>query len=374
MKYDVVVIGGSSAGLYAAEILAKNGKKVILFEQADSFNPAIRTYIITPNLFKVIPDIESELILHRSKTYHLQAGSCKSILKLASPDLVIERNQLILYLVRRAKEADVELRVGSRFQGVSTEGGDSQIEVITQKGSEFYQADCVIAADGIGNAVGKVVGLPDPPIVPLLQAEIDLPRNWDPDVTRVWFDVEDTSYFYWLIPDSDKSGVLGLIADPGTDIKRLLDHFLEKHHINALGYQSGMAALHMPSLLNEKRIGNLRILRVGDAAGQVKNTTVGGTVTGLVGAKSAADAILYGVSYKGSLSKGKRELDLHAFIRYLLGKMNQSDYQLLINSLTSPVLSFLQRNNRDSMRSQFWKLAFIQPRFIPLGCKLLLKG
>ena len=48
MKYDVVVIGVSSAGLNAAGILAKNGKKVALFERAVSFAPALRTYIITP--------------------------------------------------------------------------------------------------------------------------------------------------------------------------------------------------------------------------------------------------------------------------------------------------------------------------------------
>ena len=373
MKYDVAVIGGSSAGLYAAEILAKNGKKVIVLEQDDSFNPDVRTYIITSNLFQVIPDFDSGLILHSTRTFHLQAGSNESVLELSDPDLVIDRNQLISSLLSRAKEAGVELRFGAKFQGVLPNDGNPQIEVLTGDGSVIYHADCLIAADGIGNKVGKTVGMPDPPIVPLLQAEVNLPRNWDPDVTKVWFDVEDTSYFYWLIPDSDESGVLGLIADSGADIKRLLDHFLSVHQFSAIGYQSGSAALHKPTLMNEKRIGSFRILRVGDAAGQVKNTTVGGTVTGLVGAKAAAQAILEDIPYKRSLSRGKRELDLHAFIRHLLSKMSQSDYRLMIESLTPPVQSFLRKHNRDSMRSRFWKLAFIQPRFIPLGCKLLLK-
>jgi digeranylgeranylglycerophospholipid reductase len=373
LKYDVAVIGGSSAGLYAAEILARNGKKVILFEQADSFHPSVRTYIITPNLFQIMPDVESGLILHSINTFHLQAGSFESVLELSSPDLVIDRNQLISSLLKRAKKAGVELHFGSEFKGIFTENGYTRIEVLSESGVKSYQADNLIAADGIKNSLGKAVGLPDPQVVPILQAEVTLPEDWDPGVTRIWFEVEDTSYFYWFIPDSDISGVLGLIADPGTDSRQLLDNFLSRQQISPSGYQSGVVALHNPSLVNEKKIGKMRILRVGDAAGQVKNTTVGGTVTGLFGSKAAAQAILNERPYKETLRKGNRELDLHAFIRNLLGRMNQVDYGLLISSLSQPVLSFLRKNNRDSMRSEFWKLVFIQPRFIPLGVKLLLK-
>jgi flavin-dependent dehydrogenase len=373
LKYDVAVVGGSSAGLYAAEILAKNGKKVILFEQANSFNPAVRTYIITSSLYQVMPDVDSDIILHSTNTFHLQAGGSESIFKLSAPDLVIDRKQLILSLLSRAQEVGVEVRIGAKFRGITVADGIQQIEISSQDKIDTYQVDYLIAADGIGNSTGKVVGLPDPPIVPLLQAEVVLPENWDPEVTKVWFDVNDTSYFYWLIPDSKTSGVLGLIADPGSDVRQILDKFLERNQISPTGYQSGSAALHHPFLVNEKEIGQMKVFRIGDAAGQVKNSTVGGTVTGLIGSKAATQAILTGRPYKETLRKGKRELDLHAFIRYLLGKMTQADYGKLINSLSQPVLSFLRENNRDSMRSQFWKLIFLQPRFIPLGFKLLLK-
>ncbi|MCK4490376.1 MAG: FAD-dependent monooxygenase, partial [Anaerolineales bacterium] len=93
MKYDVVVIGASSAGLYAAEILAKSGKRVAVFERAESFAPEIRTYIITPGLFRVMPDIESELILHKINAIHLQASRECAAIKLSSPDLIVERVQ-----------------------------------------------------------------------------------------------------------------------------------------------------------------------------------------------------------------------------------------------------------------------------------------
>jgi flavin-dependent dehydrogenase len=100
---------------------------------------------------------------------------------------------------------------------------------------------------------------------------------------------------------------------------------------------------------------------------------VGGTVTGLFGGKAAAEAILTGSSYREKLRRTQWELDLHYFIRTLLDKMTTADYKNLIGSLTLPVLKLLKNHDRDNMRAHFWKLPILQPRFIPLGFKLLLK-
>ena len=373
MKYDVLVIGASSAGLYAAEILAKNGKNVALVEQANSAQPTRRTYIITPGIFRVMPEIDPKLILHRTSAFHLQAGLESSYLPLSSPDLIVERRQLILSLMKRAENSGVEIITGASFLGLKTVSGITQIQIQTRDGEKSYQAEYLIGADGIGNSVGRAAGLKDFQKVPLLQAEITIPPDWNPEATKVWFDIEDTSYFYWLIPESKTKGVLGLIADPGADIRNLLDRFMTRRNIQPLNYQSGQAALHSPNIRNEAQIGNLKIIRVGDAAGQVKNTTVGGTVTGFFGGKVAAQAILEGISYKKSLRDGMRELNIHFIVRQLLSNMNQKDYDRLIEYLSPAILSFLSINDRDSMRQKIWQLPFIQPRFIPLGLKLLLK-
>ena len=163
------------------------------------------------------------------------------------------------------------------------------------------------------------------------------------------------------------------LGDFGTDLRKLLDQFMDRQNVQPITYQSGQAALHSPGIINETRIGDLRILRVGDAAGQVKNSTVGGSVTGFFGGKAAAEAILSDIPYRRSLRTGKREMDLHFYIRKLLGNMNQVDYQHLVRYLNPAVLSFLSLNDRDSMRRKFRLLPILQPRFIPLGIKLVLK-
>jgi len=258
LKYDVIVIGASSAGLYAAEILAKNGKRVALFEQANSVQPTRRTYIITPGIFRVMPEINTDLILHRTTTFHLEADSVTSQLPLSSPDLTIERSQMILALIGRAKESGVELHFGAKFLRLINVSGNTHIQIQTPSGEKSYQTDYLIGADGIGNLVGRAAGLKDFPIVPLLQAEILLPPDWDPGITKVWFEVEDTSYFYWLIPESETKGVFGLITDPGTDIRNLLDQFLMKLNIKPLSFQSGQAALHSPNISNEAQGFNIQ--------------------------------------------------------------------------------------------------------------------
>jgi len=373
LKYDVVIIGASSAGLFAAEILAKNGKRVAVFDRAESFAPEIRTYIITPGLFRVMPDIESELILHKINAIHLQAGRECAAIQLSPPDLIVERAQLITTLLKRAKKAGVDLHFGSEFKGLITENETTRINVLSNSTETLIEADYLIGADGVASTVGKAAALPNPPTVPLLQVEINLPVNWDPGVVKVWFDYGDTPYFYWLIPDSETKAVVGLIAQPGTNIRILLDRFLTENNFHPLSYQSGKATLYSPGNRIESRVGDLKILLVGDAAGQVKVTTVGGTITGFSGGQAAAAAILDEVLYRKTRKGVTRELDLHFFIRQLLEKMDQKDYVRLIGLLSPPVLSFLSKYDRDTMRQYFWKLLLIQPRFIPLGLKLLFR-
>jgi len=373
LKYDVVVIGASSAGLHAAEVLATNGKKVALFDQAVSFAPEIRTYIITPGLFRVMPETGSDLISHEITAIHLQAADACAIIQLSSLDLIVERSQLITTLLNRAKNAGVEIYFGSEFNGLITESGTTRIKILSSSTEQFIEADYLIGADGETSVVGKAAGLPNPPAVPLLQVEIDLPANWDPGVTKVWFDFRDTTYFYWLIPDSETKAVVGLITEPGANIRGLLDQFLAEKNYHPLAYQSGNAALYSPGNRIESRVGDLKILLVGDAAGQVKVTTVGGTVTGLSGGQAAARAIIDEVPYRKTRRGVTRELDLHFFIRQLLEKMDQEDYVKLVGLLSQPVLSFLSRYDRDTMRQHFWKLLLIQPRFISLGLKLLFR-
>jgi flavin-dependent dehydrogenase len=324
-------------------------------------------------LFRVLPDTAHRFIQHEIEIIELVAGEVSATIQLSSPDLILERSHLLTVLLERARAAGVKVHFGFEFQRlVSREEGIS-LQIMTAGEPQFLRAEYLIGADGVSSSVRQTAGFQELHTVPLLQAEIKLPTHWNPGLTKVWFEVSETPFFFWLIPESKQKAVVGLIAPPGGEIRNTLDDFLKENGFQALAYQSGLVSLHSPKSAAEKRVGDLPILLVGDAAGQVKNTTVGGTVTGLLGAQAAVETILGDKPYHSTLRSVRKELDLHVFIRGMLNKMHQADYQNMIGMLSSPVESFLRKYDRDAMQHQFWKLAFLQPRLMSLGLSLFLR-
>lgn len=370
---DVAVIGASSSGLYAAEQLARAGWRVSVFEQSPSLTPARRTLIVTPQLQHVLGYVPEAAVLHRIQVLALDAPGVSTNVMLQDPDLIVERCRLVHLLADRAQEAGATLCHGHRLQGLEPRPGGVAIHLRTADDKmATVVARAIIGADGPFSDVAVAAGLSRPPAVPILQAEVQLPSGWDPTVTRVWFDADETRFFYWLIPESIERGVAGLVGDERSETRALLQGFLDRHGLRPLAYQGAQVALHYPRLRPWGRVGSAAVLLVGDAAGQVKNTTVGGTVTGLYGAAAAARALLRGTPYTRELRPLKRELDLHWLIRLLLDRLNNSGYDHLVHSVTPIVRQFLSRHNRDQMAGVFWKLLLHQPRLLALGLRLLL--
>ena len=287
--------------------------------------------------------------------------------------MVVERSEITRWLLARAEAEGVQVFLGSRFTGL--EVSDVQVEVLFRSGSDKKRVtatEAIIGADGINSNVGRAAAICQPPSVPIVQAEVTLPSGWDPDVTQVWFDADDTNFF--LLAHSriqcQRSCRTGRQRD-GTQTQRLLARFLGHHRLKAEAYQGAKVALHHPRLRPWGRIGELPILMVGDAAGQVKVTTVGGTVTGIEGANAAARAILKRTSYRHELSSLKRELDLHWFIRVRLDRLDNRGYCVLVDSLSSWLRDFLGRHNRDSMAPVSWRLPFVQPRLCQVAVRCL---
>jgi flavin-dependent dehydrogenase len=373
LNLDVAIIGASSAGLYAAEQLARAGRRVGVFEQQRSLAPARRTLIVTPRLQRVLGHIPDAAVLHRIQVMAVASPDVGVNIELRAPDLIVERSGLAYLLAGQAQEAGASLHYGHRFRDLEPHPEGVTLHFGTGHGQRAtVVARAVIGADGIFSKVTLAAGIKRPPAVPILQAEVRLPPGWDPTVTQVWFNADETRFFYWLIPESAERAVAGLVGDGRAETRTLLQRFLARHSLQPVAYQGALVALHHPQLRPWGRVGSAPVLLVGDAAGQVKNTTVGGTVTGLWGAAAAVRALLQGTPYARELRPLKRELDLHWFIRLLLDRLDNPGYDRLVHSVTPAVQQFLSRHNRDGMAGTFWKLPLHQPRLLALGLRLLL--
>jgi len=121
----------------------------------------------------------------------------------------------------------------------------------------------------------------------------------------------------------------------------------------------------------KRQVGAGSVYLVGDAAGQVKVTTVGGIVTGFRGALGVAEAILNGGSSR-ELRMLRRELDLHLLLRRSLHDFQQSDYSRLVDLLNAPAIQSLGEYSRDEAWRILWRVCLRQPRLLLLGLRGLL--
>lgn len=375
MPEEVVIIGGSTAGLFAAYRLAAAGVKAELFEQAGALETAPRTLIVTSRMLDVLDGVGRRAVLNEVKHYELFADGRAATITLGRPDLVIERATLAGELGELAEGAGARVALGRRFVGLRAQGDKMSVllEHATSGAVEETAAATVVGADGAFSGVARAAGWPRLRTVPLLQAVVTLPKNQAPDTARVWFMPNETPYFYWLIPESRDRGVLGLIGERGADTRRSMERFLEKQGLTAWEFQGARIPVYERWVPPMRRLGAGRVLLVGDAAGHVKISTVGGIVTGFLGALGIVETVLNGGSSR-VLRTLRRELNLHRLVRTTLHRFTEADYLCLLDAVNGSARRLLNAYTRDDATPLLVRLCFAQPRFMLLGIRALLKG
>lgn len=372
---DVAIVGGSAAGFFTAYLLARKGVSVHLFEQSQQLDAAERTLIVTHHMNEILGEAGKASIVNSVRKFELFTDGRVASIDLAQPDLIIERAKLIRSLAEHAQEAGATIHLGRSFRSLTSKPKKIALELQhTGTGaSEEFTAETVVGSDGALSAVARAAGWPKQPTVPLVQAIVPLPEDMSPDAVRVWFVPSDTPYFYWLIPESAKRGALGIIGESGSETRQALDAFLIKRKLKPLAFQAARIPVYKRWVPVEKRIGNSRVFVVGDAAAQVKVSTVGGIVTGLRGAAGVAEAILNPGS-QSELRRLRRELDMHLLIRRALHDFQQDDYSRLVDSLNPPAKRSLSEVSRDEALKVLWRVCVSQPRLILMGLRGLLTG
>jgi flavin-dependent dehydrogenase len=369
---EVVVVGGSAAGLYTASCVAQGGRAVRVLESKPTLDPAPRTLIVTDHFRRQVNGAAGASVLNEIRRFELYTNGRSATVVLKRPDLIIERSRLIRALAEEAQAAGAQFEYDTRFLGLSPNGNGLHVQVDRAGEREEIYADSVVGADGAASRVAKASGWPPVETVPLVQTLVKLPKDCAADTTRVWFIPDDTPYFYWLIPESDQRGALGVIGEHGRDTKRCFERFLEKKGFEPLEWQGARIPVYRGWVSVKRTVGNSEVYLVGDAAAQVKVSTVGGIVTGFRGARGVADAILR--KGQSELRALRRELGTHWLVRRALHHFQQEDYCRLVDMLNDSAKESLGEINRDESTRLLWNVVRRQPKLALLGLRGLLLG
>jgi digeranylgeranylglycerophospholipid reductase len=369
---EILVVGGSAAGMYAAARLAHGGKSVRVLESRPTLEANARTLIVTDHFKSQISSAAKSCILNEINRFELFTNGRSAQFSLRRPDLIIERARLIRSLSQEAGQAGAQLDYDTRFLGLGPNNTGIRIEVEQRGQRDELHAQSVIGADGATSRVARAAGWPAVETVPLVQAVIKLPKDCPQDTTRVWFIPDDTPYFYWLIPESAERAAVGVIGEQGQATKIAFDRFLQKKGFEPLEWQGARIPVYKKWIPVQRSVGNGEVYLVGDAAAQVKVSTVGGIVTGLRGAHGVADAILR--NGKSELRALRRELSTHWLIRRALHFFQQDDYSRLVDMLNDSTRESLGEINRDESTKLLWNVIRSQPRLMLIGLRGLLLG
>ncbi len=157
---EVIVVGGSAAGLFTAASVARGGRRVRVLESKPQFEPAPRTLIVTDHFRHQMGDSARESIINEIRRFELFTDGRSAQVALNKPDLIIERSRLIPALAREAQQAGATLSYDTRFLGIGPNARGLRLEVESGGKREELHADSVVGADGAASRVARASGWP----------------------------------------------------------------------------------------------------------------------------------------------------------------------------------------------------------------------
>jgi flavin-dependent dehydrogenase len=161
MAFDLLIIGAGPAGSFAAELLAKGGAKVALFDGRPEGEPKACGGGVTGKALKAWPHLlnavgrtitELDLYSPSSKRLHLT---------LDEPFAIYSRIAFDCYLRDRARDAGAHV-ISEKISARKTKRIDNRWHVISDTGSE-WNASFLIGADGANSGIAKMLAGPLPP-------------------------------------------------------------------------------------------------------------------------------------------------------------------------------------------------------------------
>ncbi len=279
MEYDVIIAGGSVAGLLCAREIAVKGFSVLVIEE----DYEIGTPEHCGGLVSIAGLAELGVIPFR-RTFDHMIESAEITGPNGNSFTINSKKQKVVEISRR--ELDKQIAFQAQKNGAEIKVRTS-LQEITETGVRTNEAeiDCKIVVDarGVSSLIHKDrTGI-------LSSAQYEIYADWiKKGRVEVVFDQEKyPGFFAWIIPSGEGKGKVG-VAGRGIRVSDALEDFLKGR-----GGFSTVRKIFAPIWIRGpiKKFVEGKTVIVGDAAGQAKPTTGGGIFTSGMGGIYAGQAV-----------------------------------------------------------------------------------
>ncbi len=383
----IVVIGAGPAGSYLSYLLANSGHEVELYEEHDKIGVPIQCTGLLSSEFKKF-EIFNSLNQERSGDFNNSKNKDFIVNKfdkivLNSPNVNIELNQeefLVCrtkfdsYLADLAKDAGVKLFLSHHFIGKKiNKNNNSVLQIKNKETNEIKEItyDFVIGADGPLSSVAKSFSFENKHKKYYHGVQAVIKGKFDKNSYHTYFGNEVCpDFFGWVVPESNTQARIGIASKKNA--KKYFDHFINNYcysfelenkveKIKFESFQSAIIPIYSPKQNYQE--GNCYL--IGDAAAQVKATTLGGIIPSFKAAHVLVDCINNSLNYNKKLSELKRGLKVHLLARNIFDKITDKDLDKLFSFVKQEkVQKVLKKYSRDNPVPLFTNLLLAEPRFI----------
>jgi digeranylgeranylglycerophospholipid reductase len=353
--YDVLIAGGSIAGLLCAREIAKNKHSVIVIEE----DYEIGTPEHCGGLVSISALEQLGVVPHRKTINHLidtaeifaPGGKSFSIDSTQQKVAEINRRELDKQIAHQVQKNGGVVKVRTSFKEFTKDG------VKTSEGE--IKCKIIVDARGVSSLIHKDrSGI-------ISSAQYELHADWiKKGKVEVYFDQQKyPGFFSWIIPSADGIGKVG-VAGRGINAAETLENFLETK-----GKHSTIRKIYAPIWVKgplEKFVSN-NVVTVGDAAGQSKPTTAGGIFSCGMGGIFAGRAISKFLEtgdkkaleeYKKNWSqKFGKEFEQQIRARKILERIDNKTIDKLFESITPDMIADIsEKDDFDFHTSSLIKL------------------
>jgi len=371
MIYDVVIAGGSIAGLLCAREVAKKGHSVLVLEEDDE----IGTPEHCGGLVSISGLDELGIIPFRKTFEHFiesaqifsPGGNSFSIESRKQKVAEINRRDLDKQVALQAKKNGAEIWVRTSFKEITNDG------VNTSEGN--IKCKIIVDARGVSALINKDrTGM-------LSSAQYEVLADWIKKAkVEVYFDQKKfPGFFAWIIPSSDGVGKVG-VAGKGINVAETLKDFLKLK-----GKHSIIRKIFAPIWIKgpiDKFVSN-NVVIIGDAAGQSKPTTAGGIFScgmgGILAGKAIAKFLESGNQkdldeyQKRWSNKFGKEFEKQLLARKILERLDNETIDKLFDSITPEILNEISsKDDFDFHTSSIIKLLGVKGSF--KAAKIIMTG